>query len=260
MQHNRDPQLVYCPRLLRLMPTFCLTIRLSHYLKKSSMADPRFSNDAAGEATFSAQLLALHDKLQILLISHMFSTPARISLLTSTQRTKTLCLPLKHDDQLSAIAEEQVRSNTFFWPLNAPNVTPLAREVRHLGLDLSIAIDGGSVTLPQSSNLTGMQVAKFLAIPYFFPKLESLTINVQNLSSITPGASYVDKIGAQSPAAALPEAMTMERCWKLAEILDRVRELRNARWRKNTLPSGCLRAEDGLATHLCESRSDRYRR
>ena len=143
----------------------------------------------------------------------MVSRSQPISLLVFTQRTQSICFPLKHNDHIHAITEEQVvRSNVFWWPRPAPSVTPFASEVRNLQLDLSISIDGGHLLKASSFDLPGFQVAKIPAVPLLSPKLESLTVNVDNTSSAPPGATDVDVSGMQYPTGILLEAMIMERC------------------------------------------------
>lgn len=163
----------------------------------------------------------------------MVTAPRRISLLTLTHHAHTLCLPFKHDRDLLALARDAVlRTNTFFWPRHAPSLTPPTAQIRHLELDLAIAIAGGDVSDPRSLDLPTADVAKIVALPYLFPKLATLVVNVDNTASVTAGAVFVDAFGARLPAAAFVEGVAMERCWKVAEVLERVKGLRFPRWRR----------------------------
>lgn len=180
------------------------------------------------------RLMALPEELRIKIIGEMVRINLRISLLVFAQDLETRCLPFKHHDHLLAIAEEQaIRNNVFYWPLAAPAVTLEAEHIRHLEMDLRLTINGGDVLFPRTFDIPTLDAAKLTAIPYFFPKLAALTINVDHTPVLSPGAYYVDHIGFVVPAAGFYEANVMEYCWKIGEILTRARELYFPRCRRD---------------------------
>lgn len=183
---------------------------------------------------FDLMASLLPNELKIRLVSFAVSTPFRIDLIRLNQQVQTLCQPFEQDELLLSIAKEQVfRSNVFFWPRAVPSIIHVNSDISYLEVDISITINGGWINYPHSFDLPASDAAKFLAIQHFFPKLESLTINVKNTGLITPGAYYVDRFNNSIWAVQYPEGLTTERLVKMYEILQRTKTLALHRWKKD---------------------------
>lgn len=191
------------------------------------MAEPPNNASPPNTTELLSRLLTLPDKLRAQIIGYVVTSPLRISLLTSTPRIYALCRPFHHHSRLLATAREQVlSSNVFFWPPHLPNTPLLARQIRHLEIDLRITINGGVFGQAQSFALPTADAAHITAIPDYFPSLETLVVNVENLARITPGAIYIDTAGIPMPADARDACRTIERQIKMIEIVRRVKRLR----------------------------------
>lgn len=201
------------------------------------MTENKLKLENASSVGRSARLGALPDELKTAIIADIGAVPNIISLLTYTQRKNAICLPLKHDDHLLAIAEEQfVRSNLFYWPSSAPSITPLAGELRHLELDLNIVFRGGDIYRPGYYDIPAADAAKIVATPYFFPKLESLTMNVDNSRMVAPlEMMYSDPAvpaSAHGPVICWGHTTLMDTCGRLAGVITRVKKLQFPQWER----------------------------
>ena len=112
------------------------------------------------------------------------------------------------------------------------------RQIRHLLVKFSITVEGGDMDDDGGSSTVGQDKEKLLrCIPEVFPRLESLTVSLENTGEIRPGATYVTG-GKAVAASEMPLSQALEHYRKVddfCEILDSLKMTRTRRVCKKSL-------------------------
>ena len=231
---SSSPVYIYLNHAFRILwsdpkPTIDLVIFATHrrqgkYINQEDATMPFQLPDASPTESvrFLARLQACPDEIKIMIIGRAVMHSERIDLNNFYRATQALIAPFASDKKLLAIAKEEViKVNTFC--VTGMNYQPQIRvhEIRHLVVNLPMQTEGTGTgpTLGTSGDLlTRADTSTLYSLETRFYRLQSLTIQVTDIGSISPGAFYTAPDGTQTMAQDFPEAVGYERALKLLQI------------------------------------------
>jgi len=186
-------------------------------------------------AAFLARLLSLPSELQAEIVGWVVATPRRLRADQFDQEMQSLSNIFAGHPVLMQLAEHQtLRVNNFATARLVYQPSPKVHEIRNLSLYFKITVSGGTLEpwTPATFALSAVDMAAFAALPTAFPRLNKLSIVVDNFGGVVPGAVY-NMWGMQRFATSQPAGQAMERAERMLKFAKKATDLDFPVWNKD---------------------------